>query len=325
MAMTLRSAASHNRVMGHPLEVHLLGRFAVLRGGAEVPATAFGGRKARRLVRVLAMRRGAVVPQDRLVDALWGEAPPADPAGNLSVLVTRVRTAVGDREWISTSAGGYALTGPCTVDAEEFAAAAALARERQAAGDPRAGLAACRAALAHWSGEPMPEDDEEEWATAWRADLLRRHQEVLEAAAALALELDEPTLALEYADAAIAGDRFRESGYLTSARAMARSGAAAVTGRVTPEGGATASSSRRRPSASGDGYRPSSSARSRVRRASTSSAAAAAPDRARARAEVRYPDSRNRSAAIAASAYSRARVGSPTSSASAAAASRTSW
>jgi DNA-binding SARP family transcriptional activator/tetratricopeptide (TPR) repeat protein len=214
--------------MGHPLEVHLLGRFAVMRDGEEVPATAFGGRKARRLVRVLAMRRGSVVPQDRLVDALWGDAPPADPAGNLSVLVTRARGAVGDRAWISAAAGGYALTGSCTVDAERFTAAASLAREHEAAGDARAGLAACRSALAHWSGEPLPEDGDEEWAAAWRADLVRRHHEVLETAAALALELDEPTLAREYADAAIAADPFRESGYLTSARALARSGAVAA-------------------------------------------------------------------------------------------------
>lgn len=229
MAVSLRwSAGPQSEVMGEPVEIRLLGRFAVLRDGVEVPAAAFGGRKARRLVRVLAMGRGAVVPQDRLVDALWGDAPPADPAGNLSVLVTRVRAAVGDRAWISATTGGYALTGPSTVDAEQFAAAASLAREHEVAGDARAGLAACRAALARWSGEPLPEDGDEEWAAGWRAELVRRHQEVLEAAAAMALALDEPTLAREYADAAIAADPFRESGYLMSARALARSGAAAA-------------------------------------------------------------------------------------------------
>src|SRR3954447_14143240 len=37
------------------VQVHLLGRFQVHRDGREVPATAFGGRKVRALLRVLAV------------------------------------------------------------------------------------------------------------------------------------------------------------------------------------------------------------------------------------------------------------------------------
>ncbi len=228
MAIWLQWIARQNRTVGRErLEVHLLGRSAVLRGGVEVRATAFGGRKARRLLRFLATERGGIVPQDRLADALWGDNPPADPAGNLSVLVTRVRAAVGDPSSIVTGDGGYALGTDVVVDAEEFAAAVDRARACRD-GDRTAALTAYREAFARWSGDPLPEDVDEEWAAVWRRDLLRRRQEALEDAAALALELGEPTLAQQYAQAAIAADRFREAGYLISARASAASGAAAA-------------------------------------------------------------------------------------------------
>src|SRR5581483_277653 len=68
---------------GPRLEFRLLGRFAVLRGGVEIPPAAFGGRKARTLLRVLATRRGELVSTDALTEALWPDRAPADPAANL--------------------------------------------------------------------------------------------------------------------------------------------------------------------------------------------------------------------------------------------------
>ena len=48
--------------VGRPLQ--LLGRFQVRRDGEEVPPAAFGGRKVRTLLRVLAVRRPDLVPHD---------------------------------------------------------------------------------------------------------------------------------------------------------------------------------------------------------------------------------------------------------------------
>jgi DNA-binding SARP family transcriptional activator len=103
-------------------EVRLLGRFVVLRDGLEIASGAFGGRKVRALVRILASQRGRFVSHDALTEMLWGDRPPSDPAANLQVLVNRARRALGQPGLVLTGAGGYALAGgsACTVDAEVF-------------------------------------------------------------------------------------------------------------------------------------------------------------------------------------------------------------
>src|SRR3954469_22338692 len=93
--------------------LQLLGRFQVRRDGEEVPPVAFGGRKVRTLLRVLAVRRPDLVRHDVLAEALWPDRQPADPVANLGVLVTRARHALAS-EAVVTGPGGYAL-GPCTV------------------------------------------------------------------------------------------------------------------------------------------------------------------------------------------------------------------
>ena len=55
------------------VEIWLLGRFVVRCGAAEVPAREFGGRRVRTLIRVLASRRGELVPKDALADALYAQ------------------------------------------------------------------------------------------------------------------------------------------------------------------------------------------------------------------------------------------------------------
>jgi len=101
------------------LALQLLGRFQVRRDGEEVPPVAFGGRKVRTLLRVLAVRRPDLVPYEVLAEALWPDHQPADPVANLAVLVTRARRAIGVPEAVVTGVGGYAL-GPCAVDVTEL-------------------------------------------------------------------------------------------------------------------------------------------------------------------------------------------------------------
>ena len=91
------------------VRIRLLGRFAVLRGSEEIPSRAFGGRRAQQLLRLLALRRGALVPKDVIAEALWPKRPPADAGGNIEVLVSRVRRALGDPTLIQTGSGGYSL------------------------------------------------------------------------------------------------------------------------------------------------------------------------------------------------------------------------
>jgi DNA-binding SARP family transcriptional activator/tetratricopeptide (TPR) repeat protein len=212
------AAGDDVRVQG--THVQLLGRFQVRRGGDEVPPAAFGGRKARTMLRVLAVRRPDLVPHDTLAEAVWPNRLPADPAANLSVLVTRARRAVRDHAFVITGTSGYAL-GDCTVDVAEFLAA--VDRARSARDDPTTALHAASAALALW-GEPLPEDAYAEWACEPRDRLLRAHVDALEIAASAALDLGDARSAVAVATDAVAAEPLREAAILVLCRALAAVG-----------------------------------------------------------------------------------------------------
>jgi DNA-binding SARP family transcriptional activator/tetratricopeptide (TPR) repeat protein len=207
----------HGEMAGTYLQ--LLGRFQVRRGGEEIPPAAFGGRKVRTLLRVLAVRCPDLVPHEALADALWPDRLPADPAGNLGVLVNRARRALCDPALIVTGSGGYAL-GMCTVDVAEFLSA--LARARDAVDEPAVALRAATAALALWA-EPLAEDTYAEWAREPRSRLLRARVDALEIAARAALALGDPSAVATAADA-VAAEPLRESTTLVLARALAAAG-----------------------------------------------------------------------------------------------------
>ena len=208
----------------------LLGRFRVYRGGEEVPPAAFGGRKVRTLLRVLAVRRPDLVSYDALAEALWADRPPADPAANLNVLVNRARRALGDTDAVVTGPGGYAL-GAGTVDLTEFLDGVAAARRAGTAGDPATALHLASAALGLW-GEPLAEDADADWARGPRDRLRRARVDALETAARAAAALGDPATAASYAADAVAAEPLRESAALVLAQALAAMGdrAAALAG-----------------------------------------------------------------------------------------------
>ncbi|HEY3073395.1 MAG TPA: BTAD domain-containing putative transcriptional regulator [Candidatus Limnocylindrales bacterium] len=209
-----------------PLEIRLLGRFQVLRHGLELPATTFGGRLPRTIVRVLAVRRGALVPRDVLADILWGEVAPADPDANLDVLVHRARRALVDPKLIITGSSGYALAddGRVHVDVEAFRAAVVEGREHLARSDDARALHAFHRALDAWSGEPLAEDFYADWAQPHRLELQRLQLEALEAGARAALRLGDPTQATQLAEMAIVRDPLREPARLLFIQALAEAG-----------------------------------------------------------------------------------------------------
>ncbi len=128
------------------VEIGLLGPLLVRVRGRDVPIRAA---KQRLLIARLAATPGAAVSADLLVDALWGETPPATVAKNLQVLVGRVRAELGTAT-IRTEPTGYALdTSACAVDALAFEAHVQRA-------DANAGASAIdelTAALAIWRGD----------------------------------------------------------------------------------------------------------------------------------------------------------------------------
>ena len=210
------------------IRIRLLGRFAVEHDGQEIALGSFGGRLARRLLRLLALRRGTLVTKDLIADALWPDNPPADPAGNIEVLVSRIRRAMGDRALVRTGPGGYVLADGdrCWVDAEAFLSAVQAGQAALAA-RPAGALASFRAALGIWRGEPLPEDTHADWAQADRRRLWLAYLEALDGAATAALESTGAAAAGEtasWARQAVAAEPLRESSVLLLVRALAAAG-----------------------------------------------------------------------------------------------------
>ena len=213
------------------MEIDLLGRFAVRRGGRVVEAAEFGGRRVRQLVRILAAERGRVVSRDALIEALWGEQLPADPGTNLNVVVNRARRALGETDVLQTASGGYVLldgTG-VLVDVERFEELVTRARAARSRGDGVDAARAAGAALELW-GEPLPEDAYADWARPHRDRLERLHQDALEIGADGLLATGHAREAVALAAQAVARQPLREAAYLLLVRAHAAEGdqAAAV-------------------------------------------------------------------------------------------------
>jgi DNA-binding SARP family transcriptional activator len=224
------------RLRRDPIEIvlRLLGPFSVRRDGEEVEPRAFRGRLPQMLLRMLATHHGSPVAHDVLVEALWPERPPADPAANLHVLASRVRAATGMPWLVTATAGGYLLPDRpgCVVDAERFLAEVKAGRAHLDQGRVREALAAFETALARWVGEPLAEDLYADWAQPYRRLLHQERLRALEGTAAAALALGDPATALQRADQAVTAEPLRESAHLLRVRALAAAGDPAGAGEA---------------------------------------------------------------------------------------------
>src|SRR5947199_10661084 len=121
-----------------------------LLGGLDVDGVderALGSRKARTLVKVLALGRGQPVPADAVVDALWpGDDVPAKPTEQVGVLVSRLRSVLGSERLVRSDAGWALLVD--WLDIAELDERVEEAAARLTAGSASAARAAARAALA---------------------------------------------------------------------------------------------------------------------------------------------------------------------------------
>ena len=106
-----------------PVNFSVLGALAVTEDEMSLP---LGGPKQRAVLAILLLNANEPVSRDRLVDGVWGEQPPANPAQALDTYVSRLRKVLGP-ERIERGGGGYVLRvhrGELDVDRfEELAAA----------------------------------------------------------------------------------------------------------------------------------------------------------------------------------------------------------
>ena len=114
-----------------------------------------GGPKQRVLLAVLLLDRNSVVSRDRLIDALWGDRPPASAAHTLDAYASRLRKLLGaDR--LTRRAGGYVLRlDAAELDLDRFEVLVERARAELAANAIVDAAATLRSALAMWRGPAL--------------------------------------------------------------------------------------------------------------------------------------------------------------------------
>jgi DNA-binding SARP family transcriptional activator len=127
-----------------------------------------GGPKQRAVLAVLLLEAGRVVPTPRIVEALWGDEPPASAHGTLQAYVSNLRRALGPSAGrLVTQAPGYRLDAAAgEVDAAVFEGEVAAAADHLTAGRTDAAVAAAEAALARWRGPALAELAYEAFAAA---------------------------------------------------------------------------------------------------------------------------------------------------------------
>jgi len=203
------------------LAVRVLGDFGV--DGIEPQA--FGSRKARLVLRLLAVGGGQAVPAGVLIDALWDTSPPARPEDQLAVLVSRLRSVLG-RDRIDHHDRGYLLR--CDwLDATELAGLTREVQSRRADGHVTGAVAAARVALSLIRGDgpqPLPG----EWAQLRLAELERLISRARLVAATALLEAGDWMDALDAGSAAAERDPYDEAALRVRLRAYVMGGQVAA-------------------------------------------------------------------------------------------------
>lgn len=112
---------------------------------------ALGGTKQRSLLAVLLLNVNELVSSDRLIDELWGDAPPPTAAKSIQVHVSKLRKQLGEGR-LATRPPGYVLhVDPTELDLVLFERLVGEARTS----DPGAAAQTLRQALALWRGPAL--------------------------------------------------------------------------------------------------------------------------------------------------------------------------
>ena len=179
-------------------------------------------RKSRGLLQLLALARGRPVSPDALVDALWGDDPPARPGDQLAVLASRLRRELG-KDRIERTDAGYRLDADW-LDLSELEAVVAEAERRHSAGEIAGAVSAARVSLALVRG-PVPEPrNDAPWAMAEHASAVRLVRRARHVAAASFLDAGHWLDALDVASADALADPLDEEAVRAVMRAQAAGG-----------------------------------------------------------------------------------------------------
>jgi DNA-binding SARP family transcriptional activator len=139
------------------MEFGILGPLTVRLGATPLPLR--GAREAK-LLAALLLEPNRSVPTDKLIDAVWGDGPPATGRqqvhNTLAAMRRRFVAAGAPADLFSRTSAGFVINvAESCLDATHFEALAAQARALAAAGEPSAALRLFRAALGLWRGPAL--------------------------------------------------------------------------------------------------------------------------------------------------------------------------
>jgi predicted ATPase/DNA-binding SARP family transcriptional activator len=145
----------------------------------------------------------------RLMDGLWPDEQPENPAKALQILVSRARALLGS-DVIARTPTGYRLALPVDrVDAAAVLASAAASAKAAAAGDHAAALTQAEAGLAQWGGAAGGEPGRGDPLSVLRADRASAYRSLLRSRALALARLGRSAEAVE-ALAEVAAQRPRD-------------------------------------------------------------------------------------------------------------------
>jgi DNA-binding SARP family transcriptional activator len=184
--------------LGAGVAVRVLGGFSVSVGGEHVAESAFSRKKARALLKLLAIQPGYRLHRDQAIDVLWPDLEPQAASAQLYKAVHHIRQALAGTDpragdSLASREGLLELSGEISSDLEVFERLAQDAERHPS-------VERLERAVAAYTGDLLPADRYEEW-TLSRRDALRDRSTGLFANLGASL--------LDHRDLASAADAFR--------------------------------------------------------------------------------------------------------------------
>lgn len=161
------------------LRIHLLGQFRVDVGGRPLSESAIPGRKARALLKLLALQRQCRLVRDRAMDILWPDLDSSSAAAQLYKAIHHIRKAFSTVEetghgWIEITEDLVRLVPPGGVTTD------VLAFEEAARRGLRNGVdSELEAAVSMYAGDLLPMDTYARWAAVPRDRYRQLYVDVL--------------------------------------------------------------------------------------------------------------------------------------------------
>ena len=207
---------------GVGLCVYLLGRFEVRAGDRLIIDQSWPRRKAKALLKLLALNRGRWLHREQVLETLWPDLEPSAADHNLRQNLHYVRQAFAAHGLASpvviAAHSTVALAREAWVDTEAFGDRAAAARQTRT--DP----ALYESALDVFRGDLLPEDIYEDWTQLQREELKALHRQLVFELARLEEFRGRPDAAIRGLEEIVRLDALDESAHRALIRLLAESG-----------------------------------------------------------------------------------------------------